>query len=512
MSCCGHTEAPENSRGEKSPAVKVKGIRHLRPADWAISVAALALLIAGAARYAHQPSFWLDEAFIAVSLRNPSIRTIFASLEYGQYFPRVYLLSIAFLRWAFGYEIWVLRLFPFLSFVIATLFWARLLAKRASGVLVVGLLAVGLLFEAGFWLDQSIQLKQYTFDVMLALIPFLLSDRFFDERLREGKRKTALVLLAAPLLLSYTYPLVLGARVLGWYVDRARKRDWRLSVPGLLLFVVLIPVGLAAIWAMDLRFNLNRAAYIRYWGSCILGLQHGPSEALRLLADFLWGWHGRRLLIIGFVAPLQLLGVLQIISTRKSRPLGEDDVSWGSRSVGSLFLLVGVTLASALFYLPICAGRLVLFTQIHVQILTLEGAFWILIRAKQRRLALAAILLFSLIAIAYGGRSYWRFVSTEPNENLRPLLSLIARDRANVVWVHPCSVAQVRSLPEPLPVDRVILGAETAMPESGQRAWILWSHMGTDACVQQMDRVRSQARTWEDVYRGPESGLALAEF
>lgn len=492
--------------------MKLKRIRHLRPGDWAILVAAAALLIAGAARFAHQPSFWLDEAFIAVSLRNPSIRTIFAPLEYGQYFPRIYLLSIAFLRQAFGYKIWGLRLFPFLSFVIATLFWARLLAKRANGVLVVGLLAGGLLLEAGFWLDQSIQLKQYTFDVMLALIPFLLSDRFFDETMREGKRKTALILLAAPILMSYTYPLVLGARVLGWYVDRVRTRDWRLSVSGLLLFVGLILVGLAAIWAMDLRFNLNRSTYIRYWGSCIVGMQHGPSETLRLLADFLWGWHGKRLLIIAFVAPLQLLGVFQILSSRWSRPLGENDVSWGSRSVGSLVLLAGVILASALFYLPICAGRLVLFTQIHIQILVIEGALWILIRSKQRRAAGAAILLFSLIAIAYGGRSYWRFVSTEPNENLRPLLSLIARDRANVVWVHPCSVAQVRSLPEPLPVERVILGSDTEMPEAGQRVWILWSHMGTDACVQQMERVRSQARTWEDVYRGPESGLALAEF
>jgi hypothetical protein len=490
----------------------LKRIRHLRSGDWAILVAAAALLIAGAARYAHQPSFWLDEAFIAVSLRNPSIQTIFASLKYGQYFPRVYLLSIAFLREAFGYEIWVLRLFPFLSFVIATLFWARLLARRAGGVLVVGLLAGGLLLEAGFWLDQSIQLKQYTFDVMLALIPFLLSDRFFDETLTEGKRKTALVLLAAPLLLSYTYPLVLGARVLGWYLDRVRKRHWHLSVPGLLLFVVLIPVGLAVIWAIDLRFNLNRAVYIRYWESCILGVQHSPSENGRLLADFLWGWHSNRLLIIAFVVPLQLLGVFQILRSRVSRGLAENDVSWGSRSLGSLCLLGGVILASALFYLPICAGRLVLFTQIHVQLLAIEGALWILIRAKQRRAALAAILLCGCIAIAYGGRSYWRFVSTEPNENLRPLLPLIARDRADIVWVHPCSVAQVKSLPQPLPVERVILGSETEMPESGQRVWVLWSHMGLDTCVQQMDRLRSQARSWEDVYRGPESGLALAQF
>lgn len=462
-------------------------------------------------RYAHQPTFWLDEAFVAVSLRNPSPRIIFAPLEYSQYFPRLYLSCIALLRQAAGYDIWVLRLLPFLSFVIATLFWARVLAKRTGGILAVSLLAGGLLLGAEYWLDQAIQLKQYTFDVMLALIPFLLSDRFFDEALREGKRKTALVLLTAPLVLSYTYPLVLGARVLGWYVNRAREGRWRLSISALSVLAGLAVLGLVGIWATDYRFNLERAAYIGYWDSCILGAQHSFSGTLRLLAKFLWGWHGQMPLMTAFVAPLQVLGVYRVLTGRKNPAVSENDAAWGSRSLGSLFLLGGVILASALFYFPICAGRVVLFVQIHTQILAIEGALWILSRVKQRASA-AAILLFSCIAIIYGGRTYWRFVHAEPAENLRPVLSLIARDTANTVWVHPCSVAQVRALPEPLPVEQVVFGSETETPKPGTRIWILWSHMGEDRCVRQLDRVRSQAKTWEIVYKGPDSGLALAEF
>jgi hypothetical protein len=487
-------------------------IRRLGAGNWAILAAAGAVLVAGALRYAHQPTFWLDEAFVAASLRNPSPRLIFAPLEYGQYFPRLYLSCIALLRYAAGYQIWVLRLLPFLSFVIATLLWARLLARRTRGILVASLLAGGLLLGGGYWLDQAIQLKQYTFDVMLALIPFLLSDRSFDEGLAEGRRKTALVLFVSPFAFSYTYPLVLGARVLGWYLSRGREGRWRLSVPAVSLLGGLALLGLVCIWATDYRFNLERGDYLGYWDDCILSSHQSFSSTLRLLAKFFWGWHGKMALLTAVVAPLQVLGVYRVLNRYKKPAAGDDDRAWGSRSLGSLFLMGGVILASMLFSFPICAGRVVLFVQVHTQILAIEGALWILAHAKQR-VATAAMMLVSGIAIVYGVGNYWRIVNTEPAENLRPALSLIKRDIANTVWVHPCSVAQVRALPDPLPVEQVVFGSSTETPEPGARVWIIWSHMGGGRkCARLLDRVRSQAKTWELVHSGPDSGLALAQF
>src|SRR5436309_4160422 len=43
------------------------------------------------ARYLKNPSFWLDEAVIAVTLKNPSSSTIFSGALRGVYFPRLYL-------------------------------------------------------------------------------------------------------------------------------------------------------------------------------------------------------------------------------------------------------------------------------------------------------------------------------------------------------------------------------------------------------------------------------------
>jgi len=125
----------------------------------AIWISAFAVIAACAIRYLHDPSFWLDEAFVAVSLQKPSLQVIFAPLEYGQYFPRLYLACIAAVRELFGYHTWALRLLPFLSFIIATLFWARLLARRSGFFVAAGIFARALLLGARFWLDQAIQLN-----------------------------------------------------------------------------------------------------------------------------------------------------------------------------------------------------------------------------------------------------------------------------------------------------------------------------------------------------------------
>src|SRR5689334_21647359 len=91
---------------------------------WAAAVAVIAIAII---RYIQAPSFWLDEAFIAVSVRNRSLSAVFAPLEYVQYFPRLYLAVIVMLRNLLGYQIWSLRLLPSLGYIIATLLWSRLL-------------------------------------------------------------------------------------------------------------------------------------------------------------------------------------------------------------------------------------------------------------------------------------------------------------------------------------------------------------------------------------------------
>jgi hypothetical protein len=491
--------------------IKQDTIKLSRAIIW---VACALIIIAGVARYAGQPSFWLDEAFVAVSLRSPTPDTIFAQLEYGQFFPRIYLAAIALLREIFGYRIWALRLLPFLSFTVASLLWARVLARRARSFAALNLLASALLIGSSLWLDQAIQLKQYTLDVLLALIPFLISDDRFTRSLASGKRRWLLVILATPCLLSYTYPVALGARALGWYLYRGRQAGWRVDRLSVFVFALAVTFALACIWSTDLRFNFkDLASYQAYWGDCILGsaFDHGAASGLRLIGKFLWGWHGRQPLVTAGLVPLQIIGVWAIIKRLKNREQSEDDLSWGSRSAGSLVLLAGVLSASALFSYPICAGRVVLFTQIHTQVLALEGALFILTSWGRSRLALSFFYLFVAIAMFHSVREYVRLVRSEPAENLRPIQAKIDPGISNTAWIHSCSVAQVRSLPDALPLGRVLLGTSDRLPQ-GEKIWVIWTHLGDEYCRAELDQLRKQSRSWQLIDEGAGRGLALAEF
>jgi hypothetical protein len=476
-------------------------------------ICATAVIAACIVRYAQAPSFWLDEALVALSLRNPSLQSILARLERGLYFPRVYLTCIAALREIFGYQIWVLRLLPTLSFVVGTVFWARLLAKRCGSFLPLGLLGGVLLIGSSFWLDQAINLRHYTFDVMLALVPFLLDDTFFREALAGGRRKRSLVLLAAPCFLSYVYPIALGARVVGWYVHYGRSQRWRINVWGVCVLVLVLASGLATIWATDYRFGADLTGY---WNGCILRsrIQEGFGSGLRLVADLMWGWHHGRLmpLVIAVVAPLQALGFYSLMRQWKNHDSRTDDVQWGSRTFGSIVLLAGVILASVVVNYPICAGRLTLFAQVHTQLLALEGALLVIKRWGGRFGARVLLCIALTVVTVYSVHRYIDFMRSEPPDNIRVMLPLIKPEIANTVWVHPCSVAQVKSLPEPLPVEEVLLNTKRNLPEPGQRVWVLWTHMSEGDCKERLEEIRSRALSWQVVHEGFSRGLALAEF
>jgi hypothetical protein len=479
-----------------------------------ILISVIAIIAGGLVRYVQAPSFWLDEAFVAVSLRNPS-KSIFERLEYAQYFPRIYLSSISVLRDLFGYKVWVLRLLPFISFIVGTCFWGKVLAKRSRHFWLLGLISGGLLIGANYWLDQAIQLKQYTFDVMLALIPFLVEDSLFNESFGEGKHKAILVMLAVPCLLSYTYPMALGARILGCYLYYGRHKGWRIKSSPIFTLALTIAIAMGCLWETDLQFNLKESAsYFAYWNECILSSQlpQDLGGALRLFAKFVWGWHGRMPLVTTGMVPLQTLGIYWVISRWKKGSTSDDESCWGSRSVGSLVLLVEVIASSIFVNYPICAGRVTLFAQIHTQILAIEGALFILTFWNKRKVVTTCLLVFVVVLLFHSSRQYTRYVLAEPDENINPMLPLIERSIANTIWVHSCSVAQVRSLPAPLPVENILLDTKEKLPERGQKVWVLWTHLGSEACKKQFDKLRERAISWEVVHEGPGRGLALAQF
>jgi hypothetical protein len=480
-----------------------------------IWTAAILIIASCLLRFFQFPTFWLDEAWVAIALKQPSLQTIFARLEMGMYFPRLYMCVIALFREIFGYKIWTIRLLPTVCFLIGTIFWLRLLSKRSNSFISLHILSGVIVLGSSFWLEQSIQLKQYTFDVALALIPFLADDTFFEQTLADGKSRLKLLALALPCALSYTYPVVLLARVIGWYLYFGRHKSWRLHWLALMTFAVILMTAFTIIWATDYRYNFkDQQAYTGYWSDCIVHLSAPPMASLGLIANFLWGWHHGRLLllVVAAVLPLQVLGIYWTVKKLRNRKAFEADSDWGARTLGSICLLTMMIVASAVVSYPICAGRVVLFTQVHTQILILEGAVYVLTFWNLRKLAQGFLSASLAVVITYSLQRYIGFVKEPPPENLRPILSLMNPSLANTVWVHPCSTAQVRSLPDPLPVQEVITKTRKGLPEAGQKVWVLWTHLGDDFCKESLQELRAGAKSWQVIDESLGRGLVLAEY
>ncbi|HND18939.1 MAG TPA: hypothetical protein PLB18_06180 [Acidobacteriota bacterium] len=471
----------------------------------------LAVLMAGMWRYFTDASFWLDEAFVASSLRLPSVETLFSRLEYGQQFPRLYLACIAALREVGGFQTHILRLLPFLCFLAATLLWARLLALRSARSNFLNVLSGFLLLGATFWLEQSAQLKQYTFDVLLGLLPFWMDDEFWGAGLRNGKKKLWLVGFGLLCASSYTYPLCLAARVGGWYLVSARRSTWKLDPTALAGLVLSSLGGWWWIWSTDYSFaRHDLQAVTAYWSQSILQVQlaEGAIPTIKLLSRFFWGWYSTKPVILAGLIPLQICGVYWVVR-QWIVPKTDPDPGWGTRSCGSLMVLLGLVAASLWFQYPLSPGRLTLFTLIHIQIFALEGVTCVqhLVAKAHIRDGFLHVFLF-LMAVATT-LAFARFVISEPPENLRPMLATIRQTPIDTVWVHPCSVAQVQTLPEGLPVRNVLFGSEE-IPRH-QRILILWTHTG-GGCDRQLDALRMQSVFWKDLHTGRNRGLAIAEF
>ena len=256
----------------------------------AIALAGGALMLAmGAARLLKDGSFFESEAGIALSLMELAPGELFGPLLTPHSFPRIYLFAIGLLEDALGYETWVLRLLPFLFFVAASVLALRLFQLRFRRLPLFVALAVVLNLMIPIPFAYAAMVKQYSFDVFLALIPFCLSDRFFDDRLRDGQEPWKLALLALPCATSFTYLIPLLARFLAWYISTWLRGHRRLDPAALAIFALATGLSLTSVYLTDLRHTADTSRLFRYWEHCTLGVD--PEQTGTILRHFFGQWY-----------------------------------------------------------------------------------------------------------------------------------------------------------------------------------------------------------------------------
>jgi hypothetical protein len=201
----------------------------VRATTLAASAAAPGALIAlgvalRAVRFAVHRPLWLDEAALALNLMSRSYSHLFGALDFKQGAPAGYLMLEKLSLNALGDSEQALRLPAFLAGLVAVpLFWkvASRYLPRTGALLALALFA---LIEPLIY--YSAELKQYSFDVLAALVLAVLFDRAFE---RATPGRVAGLGVAATVAPWFSHPSVFviaggGCVLLAVLV---RERNWR---------------------------------------------------------------------------------------------------------------------------------------------------------------------------------------------------------------------------------------------------------------------------------------------
>ncbi len=135
------------------------------------AAALLVILLCCAVLYVQGASLWLDEASVALNLRERTLPGLWTEqLSYGQVFPRAWLSCVWLLRAALGTEDpRVLRLLPFLAMVGGVAAWLAL-GRRVLKDSATPLLLLAALLASPSVLRYAAELKQYAFDVLCVAV------------------------------------------------------------------------------------------------------------------------------------------------------------------------------------------------------------------------------------------------------------------------------------------------------------------------------------------------------
>jgi hypothetical protein len=475
-------------------------------------------------------SFTRDEAAVVLNLLELGSLELIGPLQEGQHFPRLYLLLIAQLKAILGFHTLVLRLLPYFFFVGATILWLRLFGLRFGSHPLMLSFAIILSLVSTPWLTYSANLKQYTFETFLALVPFSIADTHFDEWLRKGRRVWKLLLLTIFCAMSYTYAIALLARTAGWYFgglagggarcirEGVQGGRHRLNLRAVSVFAFGILFFLISLWFTDVRHTVQQGGLFRFWAQCILANVWGEwGQMVALLDRFAFGWYAENLelvrkerlpsvvlTILKIAFCLGLLGIACSLFRRRSETAPES-AGWGTRSLGCLFCVGALPAASLLIHYPICAGRLTLFVSWCLQIVLLEGLFLLCTILSKLRwgqaLSRILLVLLALLVLPTAIRGTAHVIQSDVPENIRPLIQR-TRERSDLpILVLKCMQKQARTLPEGFG------SADVRYPRFGHdwsdlvpfggEAWVLNVRRGWVFCQMQMARVRRLASSVE---------------
>jgi uncharacterized membrane protein len=384
---------------------------------------AIALLLIGAAlrigQYSISGSLWLDELAIARNVVDKPIRELLTGpLDHTQVAPPGFLVIEKAAIMVLGNNEYALRLFPQLCALAALPLFAAVAWRVLSPL--AALLAIGLFSLSPAVIAFGSEVKQYSTDIVAALLIVVLSLRYREQRGADRNLLRGTLLGAAGFItVWFSHPAVLALAGIGLVllIEAAQQRDQTILRS---LVPIAILWGLAALgsvfWGLKSMSPSTHGYMQTYWAEAFMPLPP------RSIDDALWLWRALRRFFQGeFHYPFPKLSLLLMV-------LG--GLSLARRHLWSALVLlapVGVSLlASAAHQYPF-GGRVSLFLLPGILLLVVEGVDQVRHAAAARWQPLGATVV--LLATTTAAYALYQHYPVYPNQPMRQVLQYVQARR-----------------------------------------------------------------------------------
>jgi len=429
------------------------------------------------AQYLPNRSLWADEAALALNILNRSFAGLLKPLDYAQGAPVGFLMVEKFLITLFGGSEYVLRLFPFICGIVAIFVFYKIAAdcidKRAVPI------AVALFSTATHLIYYSSEVKQYSSDVAIGLILYLLVP-YIGKDFHESKRKIVIFAVVGAVAIWFSYPSVFILAGIGITLlyTCCMEKNWD-RARALLQVYLIWALSIAVYYFVSLR-HLGQDKYLlNFWNTCFMP----PPLPLTSFLKWIYTSFFRILVfpvsqtLSGLSALMLIVGFVSLLSSKRER-------------LAMITLPICITLlVSALHKYPF-GSRLILFIVPYVLLVIAEGVWCVIdnVGDKMPSLVIALLVLIFFFPLINSAK----YIS-HPNmqHDIKPLVQKIEDNivPGDVVYVCYDALRPFQYYAQRMPFKHnYVVGERIVKDWRGRRFW--------DKYEKDFIKIRDYKRVW----------------